>query len=94
MELGDPVTLTPTASDFRSDTEALDRARETIANLESALRSCRLIGMAVGIVMERCKIGEDEAFDLLIDLSQTDDRPLPDIAAQLVRSGAIPELRR
>jgi AmiR/NasT family two-component response regulator len=68
----------------------LEAARTKIANLEVALRSSRMIGMAIGIVMERCKISEDEAFALLVHVSQHTHRKLRDLASELVFTGVIP----
>lgn len=67
-------------------------AQAKIANLEIALQSSRVIGMAVGIVMERCKLTPDEAFDLLVSVSQHEHRKLREIADDLVLTGAIPRV--
>jgi hypothetical protein len=52
--------------------------------LETALRSAREIGAAVGIVMERYGLDNAAAFAYLTRLSQADNRKLRDIAAELV----------
>lgn len=67
-------------------------AQAKIANLEIALQSSRVIGMAVGIVMECCKLTPDEAFDLLVSVSQHEHRKLREIADDLVLTGAIPRV--
>ena len=61
-----------------------------VANLEVALRTSRLIGMAIGVVMERCKLGETEAFELLVQVSQQQHRKVREVAQELVFTGAIP----
>lgn len=68
-------------------------AREKVANLERALISSRTIGTAIGILMAQSKITSDHAFDLLRLASQHLHRKLADIAADVVDTGALPEMR-
>jgi AmiR/NasT family two-component response regulator len=49
-----------------------------------------LIEQAKGILMERHKIKEDEAFTMLTRASQRTNTKLRDVAAELVRTGALP----
>jgi AmiR/NasT family two-component response regulator len=49
-----------------------------------------LIEQAKGILMERHKITEDEAFTMLTRSSQQTNTKLRDVAAELVRTGALP----
>lgn len=56
--------------------------------LQGALRSRDVIGMAKGILMERYEIGEDRAFEMLIRASQTTHIKLREVADYLVRSGS------
>jgi AmiR/NasT family two-component response regulator len=49
-----------------------------------------LIEQAKGILMERHKITEDEAFTILTHASQRTNTKLRDVAAELVRTGALP----
>jgi AmiR/NasT family two-component response regulator len=49
-----------------------------------------LIEQAKGILMERHKITEDEAFTMLTRASQQTNTKLRDVAAELVRTGALP----
>ena len=60
------------------------------AQLGEAVASRDLIGQAKGILMERYKISPERAFLVLTRISQDSNRKLYDIAAQLVRHGAIP----
>lgn len=92
--------------DSSPDPEYVDRARsmlvavasedvraiaETkIANLEQALKTARTIGMALGIVMERQKLSEFEAFQVLVHFSQRTHRKLNAIAEELVFTGRLP----
>lgn len=70
-------------------TDELAAARAKIENLELALQTSRTIGMAVGIVMERLRLPQDEAFDVLRALSQHHHRKLRDIAAELTFCGSV-----
>jgi transcriptional regulator with GAF, ATPase, and Fis domain len=61
------------------------------AELQRAIASRQEIGEALGIVMERHKIGEDEAFDLLRRHSQERNVKLREVARHLTRTGEIPD---
>lgn len=52
--------------------------------------SSRRIGMAMGIVIERYKLGDDEAFDVLRRLSMELNRKLVDVADDIVWTGEVP----
>ncbi|WP_114560708.1 GAF and ANTAR domain-containing protein [Desertihabitans aurantiacus] len=52
--------------------------------LQEALRSRRLIGQAIGIVMERYQLDQQRAFDYLIRVSQQSNVKLRTLAAELV----------
>jgi AmiR/NasT family two-component response regulator len=69
-----------------SDSE-LERLTEQVAGLEAALLTRDLIGQAKGILMERYRITEDEAFERLRTASQHKNRKLRDLAEELARSG-------
>lgn len=62
----------------------LDAMRREIATLREALASRSAISSATGILMARGEITSDEAFDLLRRTSQSTNRKLRDIAAELV----------
>lgn len=59
------------------------------ANLRIALESRDVIGQAKGILMERFKIDNAAAFDLLIAVSQHTHRKLRDIAEDLATTGSL-----
>ena len=63
--------------------------REKMANLEIALATARRIGYAVGILMERHKITDEQAFDLLRIESQRRHRKLREIADYLILTGTL-----
>ena len=62
-------------------------AMEHAAHLEEALRSARLIGAAMGIVMADRKVTEADAFTILKRASQRANRKLRVLAEELVRTG-------
>jgi len=59
-------------------------AASTHASLRVALTGRDLIGQAKGILMERHGLGADEAFRVLVRMSQTKHRKLRDLAVELV----------
>ncbi len=71
---------------------ALLAAEDHSANLETALQSSREIGMALGILMAHRKVTHEAAFDLLRTASQNLHRKLRDVAAEVMETGALPEL--
>ncbi len=68
----------------------LGTTTEQVAHLETALRSSRRIGIAMGIVMERHRVTEDQAFGVLVRLSQESNVKVRDIAARVVETGQLP----
>ena len=65
-------------------------ARERNAELADALRSSRLIGMAMGIVMARRLLTPEQAFDVLRRGSRRQGRKVRDLAAEIVTTGEPP----
>lgn len=64
---------------------------EEIEHLRSALNSSRVIGAAVGVVMERYDVDRETAFRFLGRVSQERNRKLRDIAAEIVEgTGSSP----
>lgn len=55
--------------------------------LHDALTTRKTIGQALGIVMERYEVDEDQAFGYLRRVSSTTNVKLRDVAAELVRQG-------
>lgn len=64
-------------------------ARERADQLQRALASNRDIGVAIGVLMTLHKITRDQAFDLLRVASQTTNRKLVDVAAEVTDTGSI-----
>ena len=69
----------------------LSEAATKLHHLEQALESHRLIGQAVGILVERHRILPAHAFDRLKAASQTRNQKLRDIAVQVIDTGAEPD---
>ncbi|MFI0773564.1 GAF and ANTAR domain-containing protein [Streptomyces sp. NPDC021212] len=61
----------------------------TADQLQQALSTRHTIGEAMGILMERLKISEDDAFNVLRRVSQERNIKLRDIARQVCESGGI-----
>jgi DNA-binding response OmpR family regulator len=70
---------------------AVDAAETTVGQLRQALQTNRTTGTAVGIVMTRYELDSERAFKVLVRTSQQSNRKLHDIAAEVVRTGALPE---
>lgn len=64
-------------------------ARTRIANLERALQSNRRIGMALGVLMARHQLTEDQAFDLLRRVSSRRNVKLAALAEEVVYTGGL-----
>lgn len=64
---------------------------EQVANLNEALTRSREIGTAVGILMAMHRVTSEGAFEMLSRASQDLNRKLRDVAADVTRTGALPE---
>lgn len=62
---------------------ALGRARH-VEDLNTALQTRKVIGQAIGIVMERYQLDEDRAFQFLVRVSSHSNVKLRDVAQELV----------
>lgn len=60
-------------------------------NLRMAVDSRTVIGQAQGILMARYELDEAQSFSVLRRLSQTNNRKLRELAADIVRHGTLPE---
>jgi GAF domain-containing protein len=69
--------------------EAATRSSDDLDHLRTAMMSRAFIDQAKGILMERHKVTEDEAFTILARASQRTNTKLRDVAAELVRTGAL-----
>jgi GAF domain-containing protein len=69
---------------------AAARTSDELANLRTAMISRAVIEQAKGILMERYKITEDQAFTMLTHASQYTNVKLRVVADQLVHTGDLP----
>ena len=69
----------------------VDRFRQNEANLERAVESHRLVGQAMGILIERHRIVSEEAFDVLRRASQDHNVKLREVAQRVIETGAEPD---
>jgi GAF domain-containing protein len=70
--------------------ETASRTRDDLSLLRTVMTSRACIEQAKGILMERHKITEDEAFTMLTHTSQRTNTKLRDVAAELVQTGTLP----
>jgi transcriptional regulator with GAF, ATPase, and Fis domain len=64
----------------------MGHARE-IESLKKALATRKVIGAAIGIIMERYELDEDRAFEFLVRVSQTGNVKLRAVAEEIVSTG-------
>ena len=78
------------------DTSAVELAEalQKVENLENALLSARRIGAAVGIVMASSKLTYDNAFALLVTVSQHSNRKVRQVAEDVILTGELDALPR
>ena len=72
-----------------SNAEAAARTEEDLAHMRKAMLSRAVIEQAKGILMERHKVTDDQAFTILARASQQSNVKLRDVAADLVQTGAL-----
>ena len=68
-------------------------SREHAAQMEEALRTSRVIGAAIGLIMAGRLVTQDEAFEILKGASSSSNRKLRDLAAEIVEAGRLGQLR-
>jgi GAF domain-containing protein len=70
--------------------EGATRTSDELTQLRIAMKTRAVIEQAKGILMERYKITDDAAIAVLTRTSQQSNTKLREVAAQLVRTGALP----
>lgn len=65
---------------------------DKVENLRVAVDRRDLIGQAKGILMERFKVSADQAFRMLVKVSQDNNRKLYDVAEELTQTGLVANL--
>jgi GAF domain-containing protein len=79
------------ASMFAAHAAIAFAAAEEHAQLLAAIDSRDTIGQAKGILMERYKLTDRQAFSLLVKISQNTNIPLRQVVRQLTETGEIPQ---
>jgi GAF domain-containing protein len=74
-----------------ANAQAHASAEQLNDNLKEALHTREIIGEAKGIVMERERVSEEEACDILSRVSQKTNTKLRDVAQQVVDSTQSPK---
>jgi hypothetical protein len=77
------------ASGYILNANRLDDERSRAEGLTQALKSRDVIGQAKGILMSRCRLSAEAAFELLRPVSQDRNVRLRELAAQVVETGAL-----
>ena len=80
----------PVALLFASHAAVAMAGAQAQAELRTGMRTRDIIGQAKGILMERFSITADQAFALLVRVSQSTNRKLADIAEELTTSRQLP----
>ncbi|MBQ0855518.1 ANTAR domain-containing protein [Streptomyces sp. BH-SS-21] len=83
----------PSHTSGRPPTGPVEALREEVAQLRIAMERRPVIDMARGILMARCSCTEDDAWELLVDVSQHSNTKLHDIAEAVlatVHGGPLP----
>ena len=68
------------------------RLSDEVVHLHRALESRTIIGEALGVLMERFTLDENEAFEALRRASQASNTKISELAAKLVATGQLREL--
>ena len=63
--------------------------RDAETRLTQAMRNGRETGMAVGVLMERCKTDRDSAFRALRDRARSQQRKVNDVAAEVLAAAEL-----
>lgn len=92
VELGQEVAAWVALAVGNADLAA--RTVEDLANMRLAMESRSIIEQAKGMLMERHRINENDAFTKLTRTSQNTNVKLRDIAAQLIETRVLPERTR
>lgn len=80
----DPDRLVPAIEAAFARAADAKKLRETGRQLQTALDADRDVSLAIGIMMERRRLGRQEAFELLRGQARTERRKLIDLAREVV----------
>jgi hypothetical protein len=88
--------MTTVLVDYAVRTVAWQRSQQAVQdaavkaeNLDIALQTSRHIGAAIGILMNRHKITDDQAFEVLRLASMHSHRKLRDLALEVITTGSL-----
>ena|SRR5690349_2015773 len=93
-----PAANSPKVAGAEPDTgrevvqDSLEEAQEQVRHLLVALEHRSVTGQATGILMERYGLPADEAFGMLVRLSQDRNEKLYAMAQRLITTGDLPGL--
>jgi GAF domain-containing protein len=62
-----------------------------VSQLQRAIRSRQVIGQAVGVLMERHRLSPEQAFDTMVNASQTSHLKLRELAQRITETGQDPD---
>jgi hypothetical protein len=79
------------AAEVEQIQHALSEVEAELAGLKTAMRTRAVIEQAKGMLMAQRHVDADEAFQVLVGLSQTTHRKLVEVAAALVENWKAPE---
>ena len=79
----------PAAVELAALRTRAEAAEDRADNLQRALLTNRRIGMAIGILLERLRITEEQAFDVLRQESMRQNVRLAQVAEQVVYTGTL-----
>ncbi len=86
---GEQSADAPSATELAELRTRVETAEHRADNLERALTSNRRIGMAIGILLERLHVPEEQAFALLREESMRQNVRLAQVAEQVVYTGTL-----
>jgi len=81
-----PTNLIPTIETALTRAAEIKKLKCDKMNLTAAMCSDRRISMAIGILMERHRKGEDDAFEILRQRARSRRRKIVDVAAEIVQA--------
>src|SRR5690606_15923050 len=80
----DPVRLAPTLHTAMKRFAELAALRGESVQLNSALKSARATSIVVGLLMERLKLTEKDAYDRLRQYCRSHNRKITDVALEIL----------
>ena len=85
----DVAKVIPTIEAALERADELRASKDAEGRLSSALDTGKIVNVAVGMVMERYRINQDEAFELLRQKARSERRKVREIAADMIHAWEI-----